>query len=305
MVDNGKWAGSFRRKDPVWHVASQTVERRLAAVTHYLPLAAQLADEDLEYVHQLRVSTRRMVAALDLYGDFLPKKPTKRLRRKLKEIRRAAGNARDCDVLLIRHESCCGDPRAELFIQSVRRKRSEAQAPISAVFQSLRGKESLENLLNTVATTLEREHEGERRPRFGPWSREQLQEMVDEFFAAQPGDLHDLEGLHEFRIAGKRLRYTIELLASPFPDQLRAKLYPKIELIQESLGDINDHAVALNRFRQWRQETDHRLEKDHLKTLIKREKRSLKQAVAQFADWWTPQRRRKLLKRFRQLTKTD
>jgi hypothetical protein len=73
-------------------------------------------------------------------------------------------------------------------------------------------------------------------------------------------------------------------------------------MIQESLGDINDHAVALQRFRAWRKETDNRLERAHLKKLIRREGKALKQAVNQFAEWWTPKRTRKLRKRFRRLT---
>lgn len=302
MIKNGKWVGTCRRKDPVWEVAAATIEMRLAAVRHFFPLAAEQPKEDLEYVHQLRVSTRRMVAALDLYADFLPKKPTRRLRRRLKQIRRAAGNARDCDVLLMRHEACQSDPPAQRFIESVRRKRRDAQAPIAGVFQSVQGRGGLDRLATKLFVAVRTAHAGEIKPRFGPWARKQLRIVVDEFFESQPHDLCDLEGLHEFRIAGKRLRYTMELLASAFPEALREELYPAIELIQESLGDINDHAVALQRFRAWRKETSNRLESSHLKKLIGREQKALKKAVNQFAEWWTPKRTRKLRKRFRRLT---
>jgi CHAD domain-containing protein len=302
MIKNGKWVGTCRRKDPVWVVAAATIELRLAAVRHFLPLAAEQSKEDLEYVHQLRVSTRRMVAALDLYADFLPKKPTRRLRRRLKQIRRAAGNARDCDVLLMRNEDCEGDPRAQRFVESVRRKRRDAQAPITVVFQAVQGKGGLDRLATKLFVALRSAHAGETKPRFGPWSRKQLQIVVNDFFASQPRDLCDLHGLHEFRIAGKRLRYTMELLASAFPDALREDLYPTIEIIQESLGGINDHAVALQRFRAWRKETNNRLERTHLKKLIRLEEKALQQAVNQFAKWWTPKRTRKLRKRFRRLT---
>ena len=302
MTKNGNCVNGFRHKDPVWQVAAETIVMRLASVTHYLPLAAHQASDDLEYVHQLRVSTRRTVAALDLYDAFLPKKQARRLRRKLKQIRRAAGNARDCDVLLIRHEQSCDEPSAKRFVDSVRRKRSRAQIPITGVFQSLQGQGNLDCLANKLITALEAEHAEQTRPRFGPWARKNLRTVVDDFFAAQPDDLRDLEGLHEFRIAGKRLRYTIELLESAFPKVLGEELYPTIESIQESLGDINDHAVALKRFRKWRRKSDNRLEKEHLKTLIKREKKRLKRAVDDFAEWWTPKRQKNLRKRFHRLT---
>ena len=302
MIKNGKWVGCFRRKDPVWKVAASTIEVRLASVRHFFPLAAQRPKEDLEYVHQLRVSTRRLVAALDLYAEFLPKKPLRRLRRHLKEVRRSAGDARDCDVLLVRHESCKGDPCAERFVASVRRKRRKAQAPISGAFSSIQGKGGLDRLANRLLVQLRRVHAGETRPRFGPWARKKLKAEVEDFFDSQPRDRDDLEGMHDFRIAGKRLRYTMELLSSVFPSEFRDRIYPTIETIQEMLGDINDHAVALQRFRAWRKDSEDRLEREHLKRLTRREKKALKLAIDQFDKWWTPKRTRKLRKQFHRLT---
>src|SRR5262249_28190395 len=56
------------------------------------------ADEDTEYVHQLRVGTRRAGAAVETFADCLPPKVYRKVRRKLRRIRRAAGAARDWDV---------------------------------------------------------------------------------------------------------------------------------------------------------------------------------------------------------------
>ena len=43
--------------------------------------------------------------------------------------------------------------------------------------------------------------------------------------------------LHELRIAGKRLRYSIELFHSAFPAALREKAYPQVEQLQSGLGN--------------------------------------------------------------------
>ena len=91
-------------------------------------------------------------------------------------------------------------------------------------------------------------------------------------------------------------------MSSACPRQLQDKLYPVIEEMQEALGDINDHAVALQRFREWREASTDRLERKHFKRLKRREKKALTTAVGQFANWWTPKRARKLRKQFRRLT---
>jgi CHAD domain-containing protein len=220
----------------------------------------------------------------------------------LKQIRRAAGNARDCDVLLIRHEDTSGDRRAQRFIASVRRKRRDAQTPICSVFHSIQEEGGFDRLANRLLAQSRAIHSGETRPRFGPWARKKLKAVASDFFDAQPSDFDDLPGMHEFRIAGKRLRYTMELLSSAFPTQLQDELYPVIEQMQESLGDINDHAVAIQRFRAWRQGSSDRLERKHLKRLARREQKALDEAIDYFAEWWTPKRARKLRKQFRRLT---
>jgi hypothetical protein len=48
----------------VGEVAARALRGRLAGVLHYLPLAAQMAEEDPEHVHQLRGWARRSTAAL-------------------------------------------------------------------------------------------------------------------------------------------------------------------------------------------------------------------------------------------------
>ena len=72
---------------------------QLLAASYFRRQAKQLADqlagvrkaEDLEYVHQLRVTTRRADAALQLFRDCMPSRRAKKMRRRLSQIRKAAG----------------------------------------------------------------------------------------------------------------------------------------------------------------------------------------------------------------------
>jgi CHAD domain-containing protein len=95
-----KWILHVEPDDRTSDVVARTLASRLVAVQHYLPLAAEKAEEDAEYVHELRVWTRRAAAALNLYAHFLPLRRLRRAKRQLKRLRRAAKDARDYDVLI-------------------------------------------------------------------------------------------------------------------------------------------------------------------------------------------------------------
>lgn len=60
-----KWVAGATADDRTRDIAVRTLQARLAAVQYYLPLVAERAGEDVEYVHELRVWTRRAAAALD------------------------------------------------------------------------------------------------------------------------------------------------------------------------------------------------------------------------------------------------
>ena len=65
-----KWVSEVSATTPMSEVVTRALQLRLGDVIHSLPLAAHLADEQIEYVHAARVATRRATAALDRYRDF-------------------------------------------------------------------------------------------------------------------------------------------------------------------------------------------------------------------------------------------
>jgi len=75
---------------PVRDVAHAILHARLRAVWHWLPLAADRSEEDCEYVHQLRVATRRAMAALRVFSDVIPDTIYRDFRTRLKQTRLAA-----------------------------------------------------------------------------------------------------------------------------------------------------------------------------------------------------------------------
>src|SRR5438874_12397589 len=99
-MPDGKWIDGLTPGMPVAEAAKVVLAARFAVVRHFLPLASEKPHEDVEHVHQLRVATRRSAAALRVFADALPRKLLKQTKRTLRRLRRAAGDARDCDVFL-------------------------------------------------------------------------------------------------------------------------------------------------------------------------------------------------------------
>jgi len=294
-----RWICDVAKDDRACDVAVRTIRQRLREVEYYLPLAANHADDDIEYVHQLRVATRRAVAAVELYKEFLPKKPRKALCRELKQIRRAAGTARDCDVLIQRQADQADSRSAERFLKDVRKKRRDAQSPLEEAFCVAVEQKTLLRLADQALVCVSCGEDSTRSASFLRWARRRLRQRVRAFFEAEPHQLDDLDSLHRFRIRGKDLRYAIELLAAAFPDSLRTESYPLVEHLQERLGTVNDHAVAIDRFRKWRADSKKANRRKHLRKLIKREREQLAEALWQFARWWTPRRSKQVQQRFR------
>lgn len=301
---NERWILDVSNKDRVTDVAARTIRLRLKAVRHFLPLAATRPEEDIEYVHQLRVATRRAVAAIHLYREFLPRRTRKALCRQLKQIRRAAGTARDCDVLLERQAKAKGT-QAETALKDLRRKRQHAQEPLREVYRSSMEQGALKQLTRQTLAGVSSQGNRKKSPRFQKWARRQLRETTRAFFAAEPVHLDDLDALHRFRIHVKDLRYAMELLAAAFPVTLRTEIYPRIEDLQDHLGTINDHAVAVARFRRWRDEAAKPKRRKRWKKLIVAEKKQLADSLWGFASWWTPRRSKWIQRRFRQLANGD
>ena len=61
---------------------------------------AALKDGEVDAIHQARVTTRRLRAALNLLGPVIPAKTQKPVAKTLRQLRRQLGPLRDADVML-------------------------------------------------------------------------------------------------------------------------------------------------------------------------------------------------------------
>lgn len=293
----GKWISDLKPEMPLTEVARHVLFVRLQVVKDYLPRAALEAEHDIEFVHQLRVSTRRAGAALRIFKVCLPKKVHGEARRRLRKLRRAAGAARDWDVFLVdllaREEKEDAKHRAGLdfLIGYALGQRASVHAELEAVFQ-IQGPNVEEFLTHTV--------EAVRPPHDEPapailldLARPMLFDRLKDLEQAALGDLNDYTQLHQVRIAGKRLRYAMEVFADCFDATFREKLYPRVEQLQEILGRANDSHVAAERLTSLRERvrdscpTAWRRLQPGVELLLRAHQRRLPLERRRFLKWWS------------------
>lgn len=252
MAD-GKWIEGLSPGMPLSEAARIALTIRFGVVREALPPAVERAGEDIEFVHQLRVSTRRAGAALKLLGDSLPKKLRERAKKTLRTLRRAAGDARDWDVFLLglasarSLKSAAGKPALDFLLGYALNERAAAQECLSnaAASVGLEFNELCDELPAAIG-------EGEQSQTFADRADEQVRALFVEFNEAVAADPTHPDELHQLRIRGKRVRYAMELFVGCFTPPFRDQLYPAIEELQEILGNLQDANVGTERLENLR-----------------------------------------------------
>jgi CHAD domain-containing protein len=292
MSPNGKWLEGLAPDADVALAARQALGERLAAVQYWLPPAAYCSDMDIEHIHRLRVSTRRAMAAWRLFELWLPPKSAQRVRKWLQKIRRAAGDARDLDVLherVAREFGADGRPIAD-HIAALRQK---VQPRLVGVADRARRKSrfarDVERFISGIKLCCNKRACDECAP-FQKWAQRRLKNLSETFFEELPEADPSPSELHQFRIRSKELRYALELVAPVLGGDLRDVHYPVIEELQERLGSINDHATAAERFEHWAaEEKSGGIHRDFA-ALAESERQRLASETREFHNWWTPER---------------
>jgi CHAD domain-containing protein len=291
MARSSKWIDGISHDVSLEEAARRSLEARLAAVVQWLPQAAHLAERDVEHVHRLRVGTRRAVAAVKLYRELIPPKQYRWMKKRLDQIRSAAGNARDLDVLGERLRREHDAETVEPVLAMIADCRTAVQPEIVAIAERCRRDDRFvrktSKLLSRISSL-----DGPGRPPtlFQDWAPRKLHEAAAEFLAAVPHDIADAAAMHRFRIRAKAMRYTIELLAAGLDPPIQDEYYPVIEELQERLGKGNDHMVARDALINWLSDTDDAAERTLLCELAYHEIACSKREIKDFRNWWTPEK---------------
>ncbi|MGP1346490.1 MAG: Ppx/GppA phosphatase family protein [Phycisphaerales bacterium] len=255
----GKWIAGLRRDTPIEDAAAMVLEPRLESVIEllHLPESKRRREKDDEEeaesrrvrrVHQLRVATRRSAAAIRFFREALKKKHATRCNRILRDIRRAAGDARSLDVhrgFLLDLAGGRADPfeleplndaeraavtDAAMWIEAERENAEQALSRTEENFADDELRYRFGRLLMTASAPRRTVRAGGQEsgnghgqggsaPRtLGELAGVALPRMLEPLRRAVDASSLTMEELHALRIACKRARYAGEICWPVFAD---------------------------------------------------------------------------------------
>jgi CHAD domain-containing protein len=237
--------------------------------------------------------------AFRVFADSLPKDERRWMKKRLRSLRQAASDARDLDVLGKRLEKAAEETassRLRPLVERIVAYRRRAQKPLVTAYAKAKRK-GFKKRSRALVKTISWQRE-EPEPTFRDAARTTLAPLVDKFLRAAQADLSDVETLHQMRIAGKRVRYAMELLSGAFDESSRGEFFAAFEEIQDKLGAINDLATAIALFKEWIERPDDDESRGELAELVAQEQGQLDAKCQEFFSWWTAARAEALELRF-------
>ncbi len=253
MKDNQQYAKPTEGSaDPSYRLlACQYVSAQLDTLVEEMHRVRE--NKDPEPVHQTRVASRRLRAALGMFAECFDPKKTPAWRRRLRKLTRGLGAARDLDVQITFVEGVLAGldakdrrrrPGIERLLLRLRQDRAAVQSKVLHALNALNRSDTLADMHGEVEKIrfLLRTHDVPlRSPVVLERAAAHILRRKGELLAAEPAlnDPQDIDGHHQVRIAAKRLRYTMEICAPVFERRLDGTI-SAVKKVQSLLGDIHD-----------------------------------------------------------------
>jgi CHAD domain-containing protein len=211
-----------------------------------------LADADVEYLHQMRVALRRLRTAFEVFADAVPQSVAAPLLEELRWLTRALGRARDWDVFIA---GALRPALAQRSRQPGLRALRAASEDLSADAKSAAHRALESRRYYALMRALRALGYGDTP--LAPRPAGAVRSLPMRNAAAVIGAMYARAGrrgrklerldpgdLHRLRKAVRRLRYGLLFLAPLLPEARVQPLAASVESLQETLGGINDCAVA-------------------------------------------------------------
>lgn len=207
---------------------------------------------DIEYIHRMRVASRRLRSALSIFKEILPEKKQTGWARTIRQLTQALGEARDTDVqidLLFNLQKTVSEPKYKpgmnrLYLR-LTQNRAHLQQDVSCALDELIKSKTCEQITSRFVQA-----GGESLNPTPPLFQlaylilnEKLNGFMSyEVYLRQPDNT---AMLHAMRIAAKRLRYAMEIFAPIYTDELSRPLQAA-KKSQQILGDLHDCDVWIS-----------------------------------------------------------
>jgi CHAD domain-containing protein len=226
---------------PRTRVTTALLERRARDLKRHLPLAVAGDDQG---VHQARVASRRLREAVPVLTTGLKAGKADKANRKIRRLTRALGTVRELDVTLQLLDALSRSKDvARAAIEEVRAhvitKRDDRRDTVLRRLDRV-NVEKLDRRLKAVADALQESTDERWRLALAARLLKRTRRLVAAMDDA--GQIYNPEGLHEVRIAAKKLRYALEIAADSRVASARAHVQA-IKRAQEMLGRLHDLQV--------------------------------------------------------------
>ncbi len=214
---------------------------------------------EAEELHGMRVATRRQRAAWRVFGEAFRVGRTRTHRKRLREVAARLGAVRDLDVLLEAADAYRADlPKAEQralepLLRGWRDHRDDARRLLIRELDSDGYTRWIDDYTEFVR------HEGLAVLPVSPTQPHRVRDTAaSRILAAYEGvrayepvlRWADVETLHELRIAGKWLRYTLEFVREALSPEA-SLLIARVTALQDHLGLLNDADVTAHMARSF------------------------------------------------------
>jgi CHAD domain-containing protein len=218
--------------------------------------------EDIEALHDMRVATRRMRAAFEVFGEAFDPTVLKPHLKGLRRTGRALGRVRDLDVLI---------QKAQVYQKAIAEKGRkgkdqpglerlfdawavEREAARRAMLAYLNGKDyaRFKEKFNAFLSMPHAGSHPQGEIRTSAVTTGLVRESVPVLIYTRLGAVRafdailseaSIEQLHELRIAFKKLRYAVDFFRDVLGPESSAVI-SELKKIQDHLGDLNDADVA-------------------------------------------------------------
>lgn len=207
-------------------------------------------EDDKEFVHRMRVASRRLRSALVLFGECYEEEEVRKWNKAVRSVTKDLGEARDLDVqieFLNGFAQAHADlPSLEELTRELEMQRERAQPRIVSGLEKLERKGTLEEMRRTY-------EEVRNAPRCSvPWGTMErafhhISIRLDDLLSLQEC-VHQPEAKdkhHQMRIAAKRLRYTMEAFEALYGEGVKARI-AVIKDLQDRLGGLHDCDVWID-----------------------------------------------------------
>ena len=225
---------------------------------HFLEMvkheAGTLLGEEIEELHDMRVATRRMRAAFDIFGTYFDFKTIHPILQGLKATGRILGEVRDLDVFL---------EKANTFLERLPIEQRSGLNPLLDHLRARldRARQGLVNHLNsqvyldfkTIFTLfLETPGMGVIRLRKGAPVQTTVRFLAPPLIYSRLASVMAFDSilntasyaqLHALRIEFKKFRYTLEFFKEVLGEE-SLPIIDEIKKLQDHLGELNDANVA-------------------------------------------------------------